>query len=301
MDVKPLISIITINYKQAEVTNQLLESLQKLTWPDFEIIIVDNNSGAEDVAKINTKHSNIRLIINSGNLGFAGGNNIGIKASRGDYILLLNNDTEVAPGFLEPMVELFKKHNDIGAVSPKIKYFHHPDKIQYAGFTKINPFTLRMKGIGFGETDRGQYEITMKTEFAHGCAMMVPRKVIEQIGLMPEEYFLYYEEHDWSTTIKRAGYKIFYQPESVIFHKESISVKKDSPLKTYFINRNRILYMRRNFNSFKQLVSGIFILLISVPKNLLMFLIKSEYEHLQAYCDAISWNFTHKTKNRWKY
>lgn len=296
-----LISIITICYKQAEVTNQLIASLQKITWPNFEVIVVDNNSGKEDYCQINTSYKNTSLICNTKNLGFAGGNNTGIKASKGDYILLLNNDTEVHPGFLEPMVKLFEENPGIGAVSPKIKFFHHPELIQYAGFTKMNPFTLRMNAIGSRQVDDGSYDKESETHFAHGCSMMVSRSVINKVGLMPEEYFLYYEEHDWSTKIKHAGYKIFYQPKSVVYHKESVSVKKDSTLKTYFINRNRILYMRRNFNWFKQLVAVLFILLVSVPKNLLIFLIKSEYKHLQAYCDAITWNLTHKTKNKWKH
>ncbi|MBI9067949.1 MAG: glycosyltransferase family 2 protein [Salinivirgaceae bacterium] len=296
-----LVSIITINYKQAEVTNQLIASLQRITWPNFELIVVDNNSGENDCSKINTTNKNTLLICNTKNDGFAGGNNIGIKAAKGDYILLLNNDTEVAPGFLEPMIELFEKNDSIGAVSPKIKFFHHPELIQYAGFTKMNPFTLRMHAIGSRQIDNGTYDEVSETHFAHGCAMMVSRKVLETVGYMPEEYFLYYEEHDWSAAIKRKGYQIWYQPESLVLHKESISVKKGSVLKTYFINRNRILFMKRNFNWINRLMAFLFILLISFPKNLLMFLIKSEYKHLQAYWDAISWNFTHKTKNRWNH
>jgi hypothetical protein len=158
-----------------------------------------------------------------------------------------------------------------------------------------------MNAIGSKQVDDGSYDKESETHFTHGCSMMVSRNVINKVGLMPEEYFLYYEEHDWSTKIKCAGYKIFYQPKSVVYHKESISVKKDSTLKTYFINRNRILFMQRNFNWFKRLVATLFILLISVPKNLLIYLIKSKYKHLQAYCDAIIWNVTHKTKNRWKH
>jgi len=295
----PLISIITINYNQAEVTNLLLESLQSVTWPNFEVIIVDNSSSNSNADKINTGFSNVTLIRSNRNLGFAGGNNLGIRASKGDYVLLLNNDTEVVPDFLEPLIECFEAHPETGAISPKIKYFHHPNTIQYAGFTKMNPLTLRMKGIGFGQTDKGQFEQTLETEFAHGCAMIVPSRIIKEIGLMPEEYFLYYEEHDWSTAIKRGGYKIYYQPKSVVLHKESMSVQKNSPLKTYFINRNRILYMRRNFSWLYKIVSGLYILFVSIPKNTFEYLLESEYIHLQAYWDAIIWNVTHKTKAKW--
>ncbi|MCF8381285.1 MAG: glycosyltransferase family 2 protein [Bacteroidales bacterium] len=301
MKKRPLISVVTINFNQSEMTNQLLESFKNVTWPSYELIIVDNNSQNNDADHINTNYPNLRVIRNEKNLGFAGGNNLGIKAAKGEYILFLNNDTEVDPGFLEPMIERFESFRDTGAVSPKIRFFHHPEKIQYAGFSKMSPFTLRMNGFGYGETDKGQYDQGKETEFAHGCAMMVSRKVIEEVGLMPEEYFLYYEEHDWSTTIKKHGYKIFYEPKSLILHKESMSVEKNSILKTYFINRNRVLYMRRNFNWFYRIISATYILLISVPKNTAKYLIASETSHLKAYWDAILWNLTHKTKPQWKF
>lgn len=297
----PLISIISINYNQSELTNQLLESLKKVTWPAVELIIVDNDSMDNDADRIDTSLPNVTLIRSKKNLGFAGGNNLGIKASKGDYILLLNNDTEVDPGFLEPLLARFDKNPEAGAVSPKIRFFYHPDTIQYAGFTKMNPFTLRMNGIGYREKDEGQHNQAKETEFAHGCAMMVPRRVIDIAGLMPEEYFLYYEEHDWSTAIKKGGYKIYYEPDSMVLHKESMSVQKDSVLKTYFLNRNRVLFMRRNFGFFHQLVSTFFIVLVSIPKNSLKYLVHSQYNHLHAYWDALLWNLTRKTKAQWKF
>ncbi len=288
---KPFISIVTINYGQSKVTNQLLDSLQKLTWPNFEILIVDNNSENEDYKHINTAYSNTQLIRSDYNRGFAGGNNLGIKYAKGDYILLLNNDTEVVSGFIEPMVEIFDNEPDAGIVSPKIKFFYNPNYIQYAGFTPMNPFTLRMNAIGSKKNDDGSFDTVNETPFAHGCAMMIRADVIRKVGLMPEEYFLYYEEHDWSTSIRRAGYKIFYQPKSVVFHKESISVQKSSPLKTYYLNRNRILYMRRNFSVLNRIASWTYLLLVSIPVNLVRYILASDNKHLKAYRSAILWNF----------
>lgn len=298
---KPLISIITINYKQADVTNQLLASLNKVTWQRLEIIVLDNNSGEKDIKRLNTNYKNVKLIYNKKNIGFAAANNVGIKASRGDYILLLNNDTEVEPDFLEPMIKIFGLNKRIGVVCPKIKYFLQPNTIQYAGFTKMNPFTLRIKAIGSHELDDGRYDKVFETNYAHGCALMISRIAINKAGLMPEEYFLYYEELDWSRTIKKKGFKIFVQPNSIVYHKESISVKKNSPLKTYFLNRNRILFMRRNFNWFNKLISTLYLAFVSIPKNALTFLIKREFKHLQAYIDAIIWNVSNKTKEQWKF
>lgn len=288
-----LVSIITVNYKQALVTNQLLTSLQQITYPNVEIIVVDNNSGEKDVDLINTDYANVKLICNSQNLGFSGGNNTGIKVSKGEYILLLNNDTDVEPGFLEPLTELLERFPYIGAVSPKIKYFYNADTIQYAGYSEMNPFTQRVFAIGSKKPDSRVYSHIQETHFAHGCAMLVRRKVIDQIGLMPEEYFLYYEEHDWSTAIKRGGYKIYYQPRSVVYHKESVTTQKDSTLKTYYLSRNRILYMRRNIKGYYKFVATLYLLFISIPKNILSYLIKRKYKHLKVYLCALAWNISH--------
>ncbi len=293
MNQKPLVSIITINYKQSAVTNELLRSLTTVKAPAFEVIVVDNASGNGDHKKIDAGYPFVKLVVSDKNLGFAGGNNLGYQYAEGDFILLLNNDTEVEPGFLTPMVDLLAGDPTIGAVSPKIRYFYHPEIIQYAGFSPMNKLTLRMHAWGFKEKDDGQHNEIKQTDFAHGCAMMVPRRVIEHVGVMCDDYFLYYEEHDWSTRIRNAGYRIMYQPESLVLHKESISVQKDSPLKTYYINRNRIFYMRRNIKGISRWIAAIYLVFISIPKNLLSHLLSGKVEHLKAYTRAITWHLKH--------
>jgi GT2 family glycosyltransferase len=298
METQPLVSIITINYKQSAVTNQLLTSLAYLTWKNVEVVVVDNNSG-DDCWHIKPSLAGATLVTSSKNLGFAGGNNLGISKAKGDYILLLNNDTVVEPGLLEPLVAWFEQHPDAGAVSPKIRYFHQPDTIQYAGFTTLNPFTLRMHGIGCGHKDLNQHDQPRRTHFAHGCAMMVSRAALETVGPMNEEYFLYYEEHDWSARIKKAGFNIYYVPGPVVYHKESVSVKKNSTLQTYFLNRNRILFMRRNLGPFYRICASLYLALVSFPWQVVTLLAKKDTTHLHAYLDAITWNITNKTKNSW--
>lgn len=296
-----LISIITINFNQSGVTNQLLKSLKKISWPNYEIIVIDNGSENEDYKNIDTSDPHVKLICKYKNLGFAGGNNVGLKAAKGDFLLLLNNDTEVAPDFIEPMVELFEKHTQAGAVSPKIKFFDQPELIQYAGYGRLNPFTLRLKGIGFKKYDDGSFDKVAQTNYAHGCAMMIPRHVLETVGKMTEDYFLYYEEHDWSAAISRKGFQIWYQPNSLVLHKESVSVKKGSVLKTYFINRNRILFMKRNLSFTQKLFSSLYLFLVSIPYNILKYALKKEFNHLKAYRDSIIWNINHKTKEKWNF
>lgn len=295
MNSNPLISLITVNYNQPEVTCDFLNSMRRVTYPNTEIIVVDNGSKVP-VDEVEKAFPEIMLIRSKENLGFAGGNNLGIKAAKGKYLLFINNDTEVEPDFLEPMVELLEKDSTIGIVSPKIKYFYHRELIQYAGFSDLNPFTMRMHADGFMEKDDGQHDRAKETFFAHGCAMMIPRRVIDKAGMMPELYFLYYEEHDWSTRIKRAGYKIYYQPQSTVWHKESISTGKDSTLKTYYINRNRILFWRRNINGPKALLSLAYLSLIAIPKNFFTFLLTRQWAHLKAFSSAVSWHL--KSMNR---
>ncbi|MES2111630.1 MAG: glycosyltransferase family 2 protein, partial [Bacteroidota bacterium] len=153
----PLVSIISVNYNTDAVTVEMLRSLQLITYPNFEVIVVDNAS-AVDARYIAQEFPAITFILNPKNEGFAGGNNRGIEKAKGDIILLLNNDTEVEPGFLEPIIDLFNNDPAIGIVSPKIRYYQTKSIIQYAGGTAINPFTARGKFIGTGEIDAGQYD-----------------------------------------------------------------------------------------------------------------------------------------------
>ncbi|MDP3913217.1 MAG: glycosyltransferase family 2 protein [Bacteroidota bacterium] len=287
----PLVSVITVNYNQSQVTFDLLESLRKISYPNIEIIVVDNASPNDDPDSIKRNYPEITLIKSTKNLGFAGGNNLGIEKSTGDYLLFINNDTEVPAGFLEPLVAFFRAHPDAGMVSPKIRYHHTPEMIQYAGYSELNPYTIRNFSIGYREIDNKQYDIDRQTAFGHGAAMLVPRKVIEKVGMMPDIYFLYYEEIDWGWKIRKAGYQNYYVGSSVIFHKESVSTGKNSPLKTYYMARNRILFTRRNISGIQKWISLSYQILIAGTKNLLMHLIKGEKKHFTSYWNGLIWHF----------
>ena len=285
-----LISIITVNFNQAKVTCELLESLRHITYKNIEIILVDNAS-KEDVSIIKKQYPEVNLICSDKNLGFAGGNNLGLKEAKGKYILFINNDVEVAPNFLEPLVARLSHLDTTAAVSPKIKYFTPGTTIQYAGSYAVNPFTLRNTHIGTGEVDHGQYNEPRLTSYAHGACMLVKKSVIDMIGSMDEQFFLYYEEQDWCERMNRNGFHIFYVPQSVVYHKESISTGKNSPLKTYYLSRNRILFARKNFKGIQFLISMLYVIFISVPKNSIS--LYREKEKLAAYFSGIFWNFTH--------
>jgi GT2 family glycosyltransferase len=285
-----LVSIITVNYNQTDITCQFLESLRKITYSNIEIFVVDNDSPNKEADIIKNKYPEITLIKSEHNLGFAGGNNLAVREAKGDYFLLINNDTEVEPDFLEPLVLKFQSNSKIGAVSPKIKYFYRPELIQYAGFEPMNPITIRQHAIGFQEVDNGQYENDLLTDFAFGAAMLISRDVIRKVGLMADIFFLYYEEMDWMARIRRAGFEIWYVHNSIVFHKDSITTGSMSPLKTYFINRGRLLYMRRNTFGVNKLLSTFFQIFIAIPKNMLLYLLKGKFDLFRAYTKALGWH-----------
>ena len=290
----PLVSIITVNYNTDKVTAELLRSLAKITYRNIEIIVVDNASSI-DASYLAKEFPNINFIQNSVNEGFAGGNNRGIEAANGEIFFLLNNDTEVMPGFIQPVVDLFFSSDKIGIISPKIRYFNSPDIIQYAGGEAINSFTARGRFIGSGEKDSGQFNMPQQTHFAHGAAMAIHRRVTDKIGLLPEIYFLYYEELDFTEHAQRAGFKVWYQPRSLVLHKESMSVGKKSAIKVYYQNRNRLLFIRRNVFGFKGLISRIFFTVVSEPVAILKFLLKGNMAMAGQICKGFVWNINYKS------
>ncbi len=290
MKAQPLVSIITINYNESQVTLDMLESLKDTHYSNVEVIVVDNASPNDNPDVIKEKFPDVTLIKSEKNLGFAGGNNLGVKQARGAYLFFINNDTIVPEGCIGPLVATLENNTAIGMVSPKIKFHWDSSLIQYAGYTPMNHWTIRNNSIGYHEKDDGRFDKEGQTNSIHGAAMMVPRRVVEKVGMMTEVYFLYYEEHDWAERIKRAGYQVYYQPKSYILHKESLSTGKFSPLKTYYISRNRILFARRNFGPFQLMVSMFFQVFVSIPKNMMVFALKREFKHLKAFWEAVSWN-----------
>jgi hypothetical protein len=290
----PLISIITINCNQSAATNEFLESMQKVTWKNIEIIVVDNDSAIRDFRNIHNNYKNARIIRSEKNLGFAGGNNLGIVNSYGEYLLFINNDTEVEPDFLEPLVASFEDDLTLGLASPKIKFFNSPDKntILYAGGSRPDLLSGISQFKGFMEPDYGKYDKSEYTDMIHGAAVMVPRRLLKETGIWPDIYFLYYEEIDLCETFKRKGFTLKYVHDSVVYHKESMLVEKTSVLRTYYMSRNRLLFIRRNLKGMKKAIGIIIYVLLSVPKNSLRFLIKSEFNLLKALWKGLGWHMT---------
>ncbi len=267
-----IVSIITINYNGLKDTCELLDTLP-LEDESIEVIVVDNASKGDEATIIEQRFPTIKVIRSKKNLGFAGGNNLGIQTARGRYLFFLNNDTLLSHQTLDfsllPMINRLESSSHIGVVCPKIRFTWDDHPIQFAGYTPLSRITMRNRSIGFGESDQKQYDTPHPTPYAHGAAMMVKREVIEKAGMMPECYFLYYEELDWSMMIRRAGYDIWYEPNVTVYHKESQATGQGSPLRTYYISRNRLLFVRRNIQGIEKILSFIYIIGIVGIKDIL--------------------------------
>ena len=285
---KPDISVITVNYNGLELTAAMIASLRQYVSTPIETIVVDNGSLRDEAHLLAERFPGIVVIRSERNLGFAGGNNLGLRAARGRYLLLLNNDTEVGDDSLHYLCDALENHPRWGAVSPKIRFADPPRPIQFAGYTPLSKITLRNGLVGFNREDDGSYDTPHPTPYLHGAAMLVKREVIEKVGLMPEIFFLYYEELDWSTHITRAGYELWYEPRCTVFHKESQSTGQLSKLRTYYLTRNRLLYAWRNLEGSNRWLSIIYQTTLAAGKNGLSFLLKGRPDLLTATIKGIS-------------
>ena len=266
------ISITTINYNGLKDTCELIETLP-LEDESLEVIVVDNASNNDEASIIEQRYPRVKVIRSTQNLGFAGGNNLGIKAAQGKYLFFINNDTifRHQTSDIRHLITRLESSPKIGMVCPKIRFAWGDNPIQFAGYSPLSRITMRNHAIGCGEPDNGQYDTPHPTPYAHGAAMMVKREVIERAGLMPECYFLYYEELDWSMMIRRAGYDIWYEPACTIYHKESQTTGQNSPLRTYFLTRNRLLFVKRNNIGTTHILSYVYLIAIVALRDILKY------------------------------
>ena len=278
-----LLSIITINYNGQKDTCELIESLP-LEDKSIEVIVVDNASAQDEATIIKEQYPQVKVIRSKKNLGFAGGNNLGIKAAKGKYLFFLNNDTLLKPqtSDIRSLISRLETSPKIGMVCPKIRFTWGNQLIQFAGYTPLTPITMRNKAIGCGEVDHGQFDTPHLTPYAHGAAMMIKREVIEKAGLLPECYFLYYEELDWSMMIRRVGYDIWYEPACTVFHKESQTTGQNSPLRTYYITRNRLLFAQRNQQAMAKYITYLYLISIVAIRDILKYAFQQRWDLVRA-------------------
>ncbi len=252
---QPKVSIITLNWNGLENTIECLESLKKITYPNYEVIVVDNGSKGNDTQVLEDKFGDyIRLIKNDKNYGFTGGANIGMRyaldTSNPDYLLLLDNDTVVDPEFLDEMVKVAGADPAIGIAVAKIYFYDEPDRLQFVS-GKIDFWRgdlIGMRGVdrvlGRKEIDRGQHNSIKETEQIGFWCALLKRKVVDSIGVFDEKYFFSWEGADYCLRTWEAGYKIVYIPRAKVWHKWQTANRIDGFLQ-YHNPRNRFRFMKQ--------------------------------------------------------
>jgi GT2 family glycosyltransferase len=265
------VAIIILNWNSYNDTFECIKSLESLTYPYFHVFLVDNASqdGSFDKLQQDYKdgkfHIPITFIQTGANLGFAGGNNVAIKEAYNQgyqYFWMLNNDTVVDPNALTPLVETLEKDRQVGIVGSKI-YYYGTNKIWFAG-GKVNTWTGATKHIGIKEEDKGQYDQVKEVDYITGCSLFFRQELLESVGYMYEDYFLYFEETDWCIRVKQKNWVIKYIPESIVYHKVSVSSggeETPSPIVPYYYIRNSFMMIRRTQNSIKILTAFCFTIL----------------------------------------
>lgn len=259
------VGIIILNYNNFMDTILCIESIEKINYSNFFIIIVDNNSKDESVNKITKfikdRHSyNIELLTLNQNIGYAGGNNAGIRVAlekNADYICVLNNDTIVSSQFLKILIDFMEEDNHIGICGPCILEYDEKDIVQSAG-GNINFLSGNVNPLYNGKKiDDLPKEIMC--DYVGGACLIVSKDVLNNIGLIPEDYFLFFEETDWCYQAKRSGYNIVCKTDAMIWHKGSASIRKISGLSEYLMERNRMYFIKKNSNFVNITISYIYL------------------------------------------
>ncbi len=252
----PRVGVVLLNWNGGADTIPCIASLQRGTVKPWRIVVVDNASTDTSPDDILNKFPDVQLVRNPTNVGFAPGNNIGIRLlceARADYIWILNNDTEVAPDCLEQLINTMERDPAIGAASAKILFVDPSNHIWYAG-GHWNSKILQARHIGERELDRGQYDRAGDTEFLSGCCMFIRRSAIERIGAFADEFFIYMEDSDWCQRAAKEGIRLYYAPSAVLIHKVSAAMKRNtlgaaggriSARFIYLTTRNQLWIIRR--------------------------------------------------------
>jgi GT2 family glycosyltransferase len=256
---QPSVSIIILNWNGLGDTIECLESLKKITYSNYKIIVVDNGSYGDDARILKEKYGDfIHVIKNDRNYGYTGGNNIGITYAQlhqvPDYYLIMNNDIVVAPDFLDTMVLAAEADHSIGIVGPRVYYRAQPSLIQSAG-GGINMWTGRMSFIGARQVDTEQHNQQQERKIVSGCCFLIKKEVVEDIGMFDEAYFCYWEDVDFCLRALKHGYKVIYEPSARVWHASPLRMKLWQRIKGdtkaggfiyYYTVRNNFRFMKNH-------------------------------------------------------
>lgn len=276
MENNPRITILILTWNGLEDTIKCLESVKKLAYHNFDVVVVDNHSDKPENEILKEKFGDmIEVLRTDKNLGYAGGNNQGIKYildhKKSDYIFIINNDTILQSEVLKNLISCIDEKT--GVCGPKINYYHDKNKIQSLG-GKINFYSGKFKDI---KEDRKE---CFDVDYIVGAAMLVKTEAIRDLGLFKEEYFTYVEDVELCTRIKKAGFRVVSCPKAVIWHKEYAS-QKNSENTDYYLTRNRLKFMKEHANLMQKIIFSIYFYFFTVPKRILY------HEYIESLIKAI--------------
>lgn len=250
-DKQPSVAIIIVNYNGAEDTIECVKSLNKINYDNYKIFVIENGSSKKPTKdQIDYLKGQTVYIESAENLGFSGGNNIGIRKAienEFDYMLLLNNDTTVEPDFLSILIDAATKKNNVGIVGGKIAFYSNPSHLWYGGGHMDEKLGggAHERWNDLNPEDTGEIrEVT----FITGCLMLIPTEVVKKVGLLSEEYFLYAEDTDFCYKVLEAGYKLWFCENTLIYHKVSASTGATSAMTQYYMVRN-VLYLTKKYRT----------------------------------------------------
>jgi len=255
----PSVAVVVLTWNQCGLTLDCLDSLARLDYPAarLQIVVVDNGSTDGTVQVIAERHPGVMVLENGQNLGFAQGNNVGIRhvlQAGPDYLLLLNNDTVVDPPMLRELLAASESDPAIGVVGPKMLYFDRPDLVWCAG-NAIDWRTGVATRLGADQADDPLDQTPRDADYITACAICLRRQVIEQIGLLDPRFFIYYEEADWCVRARAAGWRIVYVPRARLWHKVSAAMGMAAPATYYYMSRNTLLFLAKNARGYRRWLS----------------------------------------------
>lgn len=308
---KKLVSIVVVTRNRKDIVLDCLQSVLKMNYPNFEIILVDNGSSDGTSIAVKKEFPQVNIVESQENLGLNGGKNLGQKQAKGDYILFLDSDTIVDENLLKELVKVAENDQRVGIVAPKMYYYHPEDVIWYAG-SFINLLTSKTKNIGANQIDNGQFDFIYETEFAP-TAYLATRQVINILKGHDESLFMAYGDTDYGFRARKAGFKFMFCPKAKLWHKiKKYECKKtirslgfNLPMRAYYFARNRVIFMKRHTSKLNFLI----FMLLFFPLFPLYFTFKiivfgGGWQYLKPYwqgvIDSIIYLFTGKIQNHWQ-
>lgn len=284
--------MVILNWNGREHLLRCLTSLTGVTYKPIEVIVVDNDSTDDSVRLVRAKFPWVRVIANTTNRGYSGGNNDGIIASRGTYVFILNNDTEVERGFLEPLISLMEADPTVGCVQPKLVYGNRRQLLNAVGSYLTSTGFLYHYGYRKNAM-KPQYNRRLTIYSAKGAAMLLRKSALGRVGTFDEDFFIYFEETDLCHRLWLAGYKVVYEPRSTVFHYEAVDTHKQMTNSTimYLSYRNRIASFVKNL-SLASLLRLLFLTILTYGFLFILYAVTLQLAMAWSLLRAIGWNIS---------